>query len=548
MRIQEIQNVKTNTLLELFDKTVPWKSGKNTETGSYVFKFSVDNIPITAKAENTGNGEYDFMFTNDNHISIDTTEEGHQFVILGTVAKILKTFIDAVMPNKVYFTASTFNKGQEHKSRAKVYAMMAKRNTHKDYDVDIDTSNPNIVLFTYTRKIQNKKNNTGIVTGDIRKIISTWQKADQADYEKHKSLIDTDNKVLAFVEKVVELINANQKDKMPFVTFSKISKTPVDTKSKLIIIAFLIANENKIQTKIVGAESSVGESIEANESFNTKPGSIVDKSNKLVNGSLFYNFVVNGKQYVVEFAKVKHGVFDVDFSTGGNFGLTNERQQMKVLSTVIEVILRFIKKHKPISLLFSAGKESNYENENIRAKVYTRMLNKFLPDEYTYSTSETRNFVNFKVSRVNVNESFDTEPQYLSKLVSDRTGNRFLYKFTINDEQYVVEFQKVDTNSFEVDFSADGNYQLTNSRQHFKVLSTVMEAMSRFAKTHNPDVLLFSAAKDLATDKKISRGQIYTRMLNKFLPDGYTYTVSETQMFFNFKISASQPTSLRGAE
>lgn len=407
MKINEILDVKKHTLLELFDTTVPWRSGRNTETGTYVFKFTAGDIPITVKAAHTGNGEYDFMFSNDNHVSIETTDEGNQYLILSTVSKILKTFIDKVSPNKVYFTASKFNKGRKHKSRANVYAAMAKRNRHEDYDLDIDTSDPDVVLFTYTRKTKNEKIDTGLVTGSVHKIISAWQRADQSDYEYHKSLIDSNTKVADFVEKIAELIGGDQKDKIPPVTFSMINRTPVDTKSKLTIIAFLIVGEDKIPTRIVKNAGPVGESIDTYESFDTQPSAIVDRSDKLVDGSYFYDFVVKGKKYVVEFAKVKKDVFEFDFSTGGNYGLTNERQQMKVFVSVIEVAFKFIKKFKPRILMFTAVPDPNHEDENVRAKVYIRMLDKFLPKEYTYNVHDTGRLVKFKVLRNAVSESFN---------------------------------------------------------------------------------------------------------------------------------------------
>lgn len=96
---------------------------------------------------------------------------------------------------------------------------------------------------------------------------------------------------------------------------------------------------------------------------------------------------------------------------------------------------------------------------------------------------------------------------------------------------FYVEGKRVDLDiggsgggKFLASFSTDKmfrNADFKDSSSVFEVLSTVASVLIEFVEKRKPTRIGFSASKDLFVQK--SRADVYRRMIEKFLPDGYDF-------------------------
>lgn len=74
-----------------------------------------------------------------------------------------------------------------------------------------------------------------------------------------------------------------------------------------------------------------------------------------------------------------------------NYSLTGSGQQFKVLATVMDIIKDYIKQKNPTRLEFTADKGiSDDSDSKSRVSVYTRMIKKYMPKEWSLSVKDLK--------------------------------------------------------------------------------------------------------------------------------------------------------------
>jgi len=120
----------------------------------------------------------------------------------------------------------------------------------------------------------------------------------------------------------------------------------------------------------------------------------------------------------------------------------------------------------------------------------------------------------FKQFKTQINELFDKPARW--KLV--KNDSFIEYRSSINGKKLEVIFDKTsyinNTNNWKVLFNVDGKYSFTGEGDEVKVLSTVLDIMSDFIKTKEPDQLIFAAEKSV--NDSDSRIRVYNRLIKRF--------------------------------
>ena len=94
-------------------------------------------------------------------------------------------------------------------------------------------------------------------------------------------------------------------------------------------------------------------------------------------GAVDYQSNVNGKDLVVVFDIIASGTWEVIFTVDSELAVTGEGDgdEMKVFSTVLDIISDFIKNKDPEKLYFTAEKSPVYGSSRIR--LYNRLVKRF---------------------------------------------------------------------------------------------------------------------------------------------------------------------------
>ena len=94
-------------------------------------------------------------------------------------------------------------------------------------------------------------------------------------------------------------------------------------------------------------------------------------------GAVDYQSNVNGKDLAVVFDIIATGTWEVIFSVDSEVAITGEGDgdEMKVFSTVLDIISDFIKNKDPEKLYFTAEKSPVYGSSRIR--LYNRLVKRF---------------------------------------------------------------------------------------------------------------------------------------------------------------------------
>jgi hypothetical protein len=116
----------------------------------------------------------------------------------------------------------------------------------------------------------------------------------------------------------------------------------------------------------------------------------------------------DGRKFLVQFVSVSRdlkgspvGVVFYDTSKSvpsAMFSKTGEGDQFRILSTVIDVILHYVKKFEPSEVEFEAEKTDGQENS--RTKLYKKMVERFIRGTgYRLKVSDKRTAVSFALVR-----------------------------------------------------------------------------------------------------------------------------------------------------
>ena len=136
-----------------------------------------------------------------------------------------------------------------------------------------------------------------------------------------------------------------------------------------------------------------------------------------------------------------------------------------------------------------------------------------------------------------INEIFSSNEPY--KKISDTTQYKSsikTYKFEIDQKIYQVIFRSDAHNNWDVKFGLVNNnhleYGITNTKNQFKVFSTVIKILYKFILEINPQLIVFMA------DEK-SRRKLYQAMANKLSPElikhGFEISQDEYEFFIQRK-------------
>lgn len=114
-----------------------------------------------------------------------------------------------------------------------------------------------------------------------------------------------------------------------------------------------------------------------------------------------YSFTVNEIPYSVDLMKTSlqdntWGVgFDITSNDDNDYKITNTGNATIVFATVIDIIKSFISQHNPDSLQFVAD-----IMEPSRVKLYRRMVQKLIPDNYSIEENTAGNYTKFTMTRI----------------------------------------------------------------------------------------------------------------------------------------------------
>jgi len=94
-------------------------------------------------------------------------------------------------------------------------------------------------------------------------------------------------------------------------------------------------------------------------------------------GAVDYQSNVNGKDLAVVFDIISPGTWEVIFTVDSELAVTGEGDgdEMKVFSTVLDIMSDFIKNKDPEQLYFTAEKSPVYGSSRIR--LYNRLVKRF---------------------------------------------------------------------------------------------------------------------------------------------------------------------------
>ena len=94
-------------------------------------------------------------------------------------------------------------------------------------------------------------------------------------------------------------------------------------------------------------------------------------------GAVDYQSNVNGKDLVVVFDIIAPGAWEVIFTVDYELAITGEGDgdEMRIFSTVLDIISDFIKNKDPEKLYFTAEKTPDSSNSRIR--LYNRLIKRF---------------------------------------------------------------------------------------------------------------------------------------------------------------------------
>lgn len=121
-----------------------------------------------------------------------------------------------------------------------------------------------------------------------------------------------------------------------------------------------------------------------------------------------------------------------------------------------------------------------------------------------------------------ITESFDKPAHW-------RNIGNGLYKWSIDDIDYSLLASQHGNNTIMIEFSVDHGeeieYELTGTGNEMKVFATVLDIIiNDVIPSYNPREITFDSDK-MQDNKSTNRTRLYTRLVKKFLPKGWKFTI-----------------------
>lgn len=224
-----------------------------------------------------------------------------------------------------------------------------------------------------------------------------------------------------------------------------------------------------------------------------------DKNNYGFNiGDIYYRvfFKLNGKKYSFRFYQYKNKN-DMINDFDGRDDITGTGNQLKVFSTVIEILKDFIKKENPYEIYFSAKEPS-------RKKLYSHILKKSNIEGYKI---EDRGGYYSLIKNI-ITELFDKN--YNVNINKNYSNNLIDYNFEYNNIKYNVWFFE-NKGEYTLGFQANDDDILTNLNVSIQIFSIVIKIIKMFIKQYNPEILKFTS--------EIFREKLYDKLFKLFDAD-----------------------------
>ena len=142
-----------------------------------------------------------------------------------------------------------------------------------------------------------------------------------------------------------------------------------------------------------------------------------------------------------------------------------------------------------------------------------------MDDQLTYY--EAAETVVMKPFKEFITELFDKPARW--KKIKDGP-DEYVYKSDINGKDLTVIIEEFAA-EWEALFKVDGSMDITGTGNEVKVFSTVLDIISDFINSEEPDIIIFSASKSQSS----SRSNLYDRLVKRFAKTrGYTSTSHNT--------------------
>lgn len=331
--------IMNERLTEAFDTVYPWKWTAKTDW-SWVAKFK--DVVVTAHIDPTETA-WDIKFTRKGNMNI--SGEGDQFGIFATVLDIIKDFVSNMNPNVVQFSAEKEDTGTKSVSRPKLYSRMVRTFANKlGYDFKERSQYDDYVDYILIKQKQDQP-----VTEERTPSKKYLKLADALEDYANKNISHAEQGFGDFMYHA-ELIRKGHPDihKQDFNTVQqKYRKTMSDMIKQHLNEAFDKPYKSKWE------KSEYGD---------------VDVLAKLPDGtnlSIMFNHEGDDE-------------WNVEFYRNNSQEVTGEGDAQRIFATVIKAIQKFVKKHKPALVKFTASREVGPgQSSQSRSKLYDRLVQRY---------------------------------------------------------------------------------------------------------------------------------------------------------------------------
>jgi hypothetical protein len=118
------------------------------------------------------------------------------------------------------------------------------------------------------------------------------------------------------------------------------------------------------------------------------------------NDQLEYKSNINGKELVVTFFRVYENYWNMIFAVDDDLSITGKGDEVKVFSTVVDIMSNFAENENPEEIRFFAEKSPT--NGNSRDRLYSRLIGRFAKSHgYRLGKEEDLGFkVNYRLVKV----------------------------------------------------------------------------------------------------------------------------------------------------
>lgn len=241
--------------------------------------------------------------------------------------------------------------------------------------------------------------------------------------------------------------------------------------------------------------------------------------------------------------KNKENNVNVEFERGNSVEITGQGDAFRILATVLSAVMEYISKYKPDVITFSAEKmlvttDRDYNDIILsyasRIKLYKRLAQSYgakMGYDLIVSDDPDLLWVDFMLTKKPVADKELTEaldapyPYTIENMPND--DYRALAELPDGTILEVI-FNRLSNGDTIVDFTRDGDANMTGEGDSFRIFATVMAAIKEYIYYLEPNKIEFTASKVFVgnSDELIpstGRAKLYKRLVQKYASQlGYT--------------------------